>query len=66
MVSMFHVRVVYRAKLNLLHLRVLTARCYASAVYADTWCASVCPSVPHKLVFYQNDCMHHHTINNTW
>jgi len=31
-----------------------TGRCCASTVYAMTVCLSPCPSVCHKLVFYQN------------
>ena len=35
-------------------ISVCTARCYASAVLAMALCPSVCLSVRHKSVFYQN------------
>jgi len=42
---------------------IFAARCYSSAMYAMAVCLSVCLSVRHKLVFYQNGWRHRHANN---
>ena len=46
-------------------LLIFTARHYASAVYAVIMCLSVCLSVCHTPVLYQNGSTYDHTNNAT-